>query len=332
MSRRGATLAVVVLLVVAVGGAAVWAGLFRSKNGAVHSVTVQRQAELSATVRATGKVDVTGKLPLPLAQAGTIRVVAVKAGDAVRAGDLVAAMDDTRQRQDLQAAADALDAAQYGVTGARARNNGDTAGRAAIVTAEAAVQDAQRRLDTARDALRRTLILAPIDGTILSVSVAEKGSYNQGQEVAQVANLQNLVLTVDVDELDIPRLGDNRAARIVFDAFPGREITGTLASVAPLSTNRGGRTIYEGSVAFARPPDLDLRPGMGADVTVATRTERNVLVVPDLAVETIGAKTFLTVLHDDGSRERVEVRTGIRANGVIVIASGVNEGTRVVVP
>ncbi len=332
MSRRVATLAVVLLLVVGIAGAVVWAGFFRTRNGTIHTVTVQRQAELSATVRATGKVDVTGKVPIPLPQAGTIRLVAVKAGDPVRAGEVVAAMDDTRQRQDLQAATDALDAAQYGLTGARARNNGDTGGRAAIVTAEVAVQDAQRRLDTARDALRRALILAPIDGTILSVSVAEKGSYNQGQEVAQIANLQNLVLTIDVDELDIPRLGDNRTAKIIFDAFPGREITGSLASVAPLSTNRGGRTIYEGSVIFTRPPDLDLRPGMGADVTVATRTERNVLVVPDLAVETIGAKTFLTVLHDDGSRARVEVRTGIRANGVIVIASGVSEGARVVVP
>ena len=160
----------------------------------------------------------------------------------------------------------------------------------------------------------------------------EKGVYNQGQEVAQIANLQNLVLAVDLDELDVPRLGDNRTAKITFDAFPGKEVSGTLVSVDPLAVNRGGRTVYTGNVSFVRPPDLALRPGMGADVSVATRTEQNVLVVPDLAVETIGAKTFLTVLHDDGSRERVEVRTGIRANGVIVIASGVSEGTRVVVP
>lgn len=332
MSKRAAAILFGLLLVVAVIGAAVWAGFFRTRGGSVHTVTVEKRAALSATVRATGKVDVTGKLPIPLTQAGAIRVLAVKVGDAVRTGDLIAALDDARQRQDLQAASDALDAAQYGLTNARARGTGDTAGRAAIVTAEATVQDAQRRLETARDALRRTLVLAPIDGTILSVSVVEKGIYNQGQEIAQVANLQNLMLTVDLDELDVPRLGDNRAATITFDAFPGEEIMGTLVSVAPIATNRGGRTIYEGSVTFARPPDLALRPGMGADVIVATRTEQNVLVVPDLAVETIGAKTFLTVLHTDGSRERVEVRTGIRANGVIVIASGVSEGTRVVVP
>ncbi len=332
MSRRTVVAAFSLLLLVAVGGATVWAGFFRTQRGNVHTVTVERRAELSATVRATGKVDVASKLPIPLTQSGTIRVVAVRVGDAVRAGDLIVALDDARQRQDLQAASDALDAAQYGLTSARAHGAGDPGGRSAIVNAEAAIQDAQRRLDTARDALRRTLVLAPVDGTILSVSVVEKGSYNQGQEVAQVANLRDLILTVDLDELDVPRIGDNRTATIIFDAFPGMEITGTLVSVAPLATNRGGRTVYEGSVTFARPPSLDLRPGMGADVTVATRTEQNVLVVPDLAVETIGAKTFLTVLHNDGSRERVEVRTGIRANGVIVIASGVSEGTRVIVP
>lgn len=331
MSKRIAV-AFGVMLVVAVVGAAIWGSFFRMKGGSIHTVAVEKQAALSATVRATGKVDVVGKLPIPLTQAGTIRVLAVTVGDAVHTGDLIAALDDARQRLDLQAASDALDAAQYGLTNARARGTGDSTGRAAIVTAEATVQDAQRRLDAARDALRRTLVLAPVDGTILSVSVVEKGIYNQGQEIAQVANLQNLILTVDLDELDVPRLGDNRAATITFDAFPGKEIMGTLASVAPIATNRGGRTVYEGNVTFTRPPDLALRPGMGADVTVATRTEQNVLVVPDLAVETIGAKTFLTVLHSDGSRERVEVRTGIRANGVVVIASGVSEGTRVVVP
>lgn len=332
MSRRAVAIAVSLLLTAALVGVGIWAAFFRSHGGSVHTVTVERRAELSATVQATGKADVTGKLPVPLPLAGTVQVVAVKVGDTIHAGDLVVALDDTRQRQDLQAASDALDAAQYGLTNARARGSGDAGGRSAIVTAEAAVQDAQRRLTTAQDALRRTLVLAPIDGTILSVSVVEKGSYNQGQEAVQIANLQNLILTVDLDELDVPRLGDNRTATITFDAFPGRAITGTLISIDPLAVNRGGRTVYEGNVTFVRPPDLDVRPGMGADVTVATRTEQNVLVVPDLAVETIGAKTYLTVLHDDGSRERVEVHTGIRANGVIVIASGISEGTRVVVP
>ena len=332
MSNRRVAIALGLLLVVMIAGVAVWAGFFRATRGSVHTVMVERRAELSATVQATGKVDVTGKLPIPLPQSGTVRLVAVKVGDSVRAGDLIVAMDDARQRQDVQAASDALDAAQYGLTSARLHGGGDSGGSSAIVTAEAGMRDAQRRLDTAREALRRTLVLAPVDGTILSVSVVEKGSYNQGQEIAQVANLQNLVLTVDLDELDVPRLGDNRTAKIIFDAFPGNEITGTLISVAPVATNRSGRTVYEGTVTFGRPTNLDLRPGMGADVTIATRTERNVLVVPDLAVEAIGAKTFLTVLHDDGSRERVEVRTGIRTNGVIVIASGVSEGTRVVVP
>lgn len=330
MNRRAAIVVATLLLVA--GGVAIWLTAFRSHGGNVRSVVVERRAELSATVRASGKVDVAGKLSVPLTQAGTVRVVAVKVGDAVRAGDILAALDDTRQRQDVQAASDALDAAQYGLTNARARGGGDAGGRSAIVTAEASVQDAQRRLDGAREALRRTLVLAPVDGTVLSVAVAEKGVYNQGQELLQLANLANLVLTVDLDELDVPRLGDNRSATIIFDAFPGQEVKGNLTTVAPLATNRGGRTIYEGTVAFARPPNLDLRPGMGADVSVATRTERNVLVVPDLAIETIGAKTYVTALHDDGTRERIEIRTGIRANGVVVIASGVGEGTRVALP
>ncbi len=241
---------------------------------------------------------------------------------------MLAQLDDTRQRQDVQAAQDALDAAQYNLTNAKRGGNGV----ASVVTAEAQVQDAQRRLDTAQAALRATLVVAPVDGTVLSIAAAEKGTYNQGQELLQLANLTNLILNIDLDEIDVPRLGDNRTAQITFDAFPGQTITGTLVAVAPLATNQGGRTTYTGTVTFPRPQGLDLRPGMGADVTIATRTERNVLVVPDLAVETIGSKTYVTVIHPDGTRERVEVRTGLRAEGVVVIASGVDEGTRVALP
>jgi membrane fusion protein, macrolide-specific efflux system len=111
MSRRTAVVVATVLIVVAVG-IAVWATLFRSHSGAVRTATVERRATLSATVQATGKVDVASRLSVPLTQAGMVRLIAVKVGDSVHAGDVLAALDDSRQRQDLQAASDALDAAQ----------------------------------------------------------------------------------------------------------------------------------------------------------------------------------------------------------------------------
>jgi RND family efflux transporter MFP subunit len=327
MSRR---IAIIVGILFVIGAAALGAWFVFARGGGAGERTaiVTRRDALSSSIRATGKVDVTGRVSVPLTQAGTVKLVAVRVGDTVRAGDVLAQLDDTRQRQDVQAASDALDAAQYALTNARRVGSGVSS----VVSAEAAVQDAQRRLDTARDALRRTLVVAPVDGTVLSVAAAEKGTYNQGQELLQLANLNNLILTIDLDEIDVPRLGDNRTTQITFDAFPGQQVTGTLVAVAPLATNQGGRTIYQGTVTFPRQQGLDLRPGMGADVSIATRTERNVLVVPDLAIETIGSKTYVTVIHPDGTRERVEVHTGLRADGVVVIASGVDEGTRVALP
>jgi len=320
---------VLVILLLVGAGAGLWAAFFRPAPAPVRTATVTRQAELSSTIRATGKLDVQNKLAVSLPLTGTVRTVAVRAGDTVRAGDVLVAMDDARARQSVQGAQDALDAAQYALTVARSDSRNDFTG---IISAEAKVRDAGRQLDDARTALGRTLVVAPLDSTVLTVSVAEKQGYNQGQEAVTLANLTNLVLLADIDELDVPRLGDNRDARIVFDAFAGQPVTGKLVSVAPLATNRGGRTIYEGQITFVRPVGLDLRPGMGADITIATRTERDVLVVPDLAIETIGARTYVTVLRPDGNRERVEVRTGIRANGLVVIASGVDEGTKIALP
>lgn len=326
MRRVVPWLVVLAVIALGVGG---WAAFIRQPETPPRTATVRRQAELAATIRATGRVEATGRLAVPLPVAGQVRLVGVRPGDGVRAGEVLLAMDDARPRQAVANAQDALDAAQYALTNARNDTRSDTS---ALVNAELRVREAQRGLDDARTALGRTLVVAPIDGTVLSVAVAERQNYNQGQEALVLANLQTLVLNADIDELDVPRLGDNREARITFDAFPGQPVTGRLVSVAPLATNRGGRTIYEGQIAFMRPPGVDLRPGMGADITVPTRVERDVLVLPDLAVETIGQRTYVTALRDDGNRDRVEVRTGIRANGLVVIASGVAEGTRVVLP
>jgi len=320
---------IIVIAVLIALGVGAWALFLRPAPSVARTATVIRQAELSSTIRATGKVDVSGKLAVSLPAGGAVRTVTVRAGDTVRVGDVLVAMDDTRARQTLQGAQDALDAAQYALTATRTDTRTDFAN---TVGAEAKVRDAQRQLDDARTALGRTLVTAPVDGTILTVSVAEKQGYNQGQEAVTMANLSNLVLLADIDELDVPRLGDNRDTRILFDAFPGQPVTGKLVTVAPLATNRGGRTTYEGQITFMRPAGIDLRPGMGADITIATRTERNVLVVPDIAIETIGARTYVTVVRADGNRDRVEVRTGIRANGLVVIASGVDEGAKVALP
>lgn len=327
MRRLVPVLVVLLVMALGVGG---WAAFLRQPEAPTRTTTVQRRAELAATIRATGRVDVLGRLAVPLPLAGQVRLLAVRPGDSVRAGEVLLAMDDARPRQTVQSAGDALDAAQYALTAARNDNRGDLT---AIVTAEQRVREAQRVLDDARIALGRTLVVAPTDGTVLTVAVVERQTYNQGQEALVLANLQNLVLNADIDELDVPRLPrDNREARITFDAFPGQPVTGRLVGVAPLATNRGGRTIYEGQITFTPPPGLDLRPGMGADITIATRIERDVLVLPDLAIETIGQRMYVTVLRQDGNRERVEVRTGIRATGFVVIASGVDEGTRVVLP
>ena len=85
----------------------------------MHTAVVERRPELSATVRATGKLDVAVRFPVPLTQPGTVRLIAVNVGDSVHAGDMLAALDDTPAASGCAIRVDALDAAQYGLTNAR---------------------------------------------------------------------------------------------------------------------------------------------------------------------------------------------------------------------
>ena len=220
-----------------------------------------------------------------------------------------------RQRQDLQAASDALDAAQYGLTSARERGGGDTDGRAAIVTAEAAVQDAQRRLDTARDALApnaRARANRWYDPARLR---HEKGVYNQGQELVQIANLAQSRPDGGHGRTRCaaPRRQPHRERSSSMPS-PARRCKGTLVVVAPLADKPGRAHVYEGNVTVC-PPARSRSParhGCGryrcdahrAATSSSCRTSR---------WRRLARRPSSPSSTTDGSRERVEVRTGIRA-------------------
>jgi membrane fusion protein (multidrug efflux system) len=196
----------------------------------------------------------------------------------------VAALDQARADRDHAAAGVA-----GGRAGVEAANAGFAVLRAQRVEAErtraelaVAVARAERDLDFAT-------IRAPFDG-VVGNRAAQPGQYVQpGTRLLAVVPLDRIYVQANFKETQVARLKPGQPADIVADAFPGRTIRGTVASVAPASgaefsllppenaTGNFTKIVQRLQVRIALPREIAaegfLRPGMSVTAGVRVRDE-----------------------------------------------------------
>lgn len=160
--------------------------------------------------------------------------------------------------------------------------------------AAASVMQAQGQLDQALAALRQaqtnlryTDILAPTDGIVISRAV------NVGQTVAAslqapviftiAQDLRAMEVHTNVAESDIGRLTAGMEATFTVDAYPGEPFRGTIREIRNAPQVVQSVVTYDAVIDVAN-PDLKLKPGMTATVTVIADERRGVLRVPNAAL------------------------------------------------
>ncbi len=173
-----------------------------------------------------------------------------------------------------------------------------------LKAAEFNVKSAQATLKEAEENLTKTNIYAPMSGTIskLSVEIGERvvgTTQMAGTEMLRIADLSQMEVLVDVNEIDIIRLAPKDTAIIEIDAYPNRKFKGIVTQVANSSKNSGTATtdqVTNFEVKVNILPDsytdllekgpVPLRPGMSASVSIQTEKKDGILMVPLQSVTT----------------------------------------------
>ena len=162
-------------------------------------------------------------------------------------------------------------------------------------------------LKEAQDNLKKTTIFAPVDGTISKLNV-EKGervvgtSQMAGTEMMSLANLNEMEVSVDVNENDIVRVNVGDTSTIEVDAYLGKKFKGIVTEVSNSATTSSALstdqvTNFKVKVRILRESYADIsdpehpgksvfNPGMSATVDIMTKKVNDVLSVPIQAVTT----------------------------------------------
>jgi HlyD family secretion protein len=158
---------------------------------------------------------------------------------------------------------------------------------AGVNAAKADVEQARAQLNQSQVNLALSIIKSPIDGTVISRSV------DVGQTVAAslqapvlftiAEDLTKMHIEASVPESDVGKLAVDMPVMFTVDAFPGQRFHGTIEQVRNAAVTVQNVVTYTAIVAVDN-PDLRLRPGMTATVTVVTARRSDALAVPNAAL------------------------------------------------
>ena len=238
-------------------------------------------------------------------------LTAVKASAVQSKAQLLKSQDDFKRSEDLFATNLISDSDH-----ATARTNLEVA-QANYDNALAQIRRTEGLLNQSRDLLSKTAIYAPIDGSISSLSseigerVVGTGTYT-GTEIMRVADLTNMEVRVNVNENDVVNVKVGDTARISIDAYPGRKFTGSVKEIASAAKTQGANTQEEVTNFQVKirvaDKDVNLRPGMSANVDIETKTVENVIAVPiqSVTVRSRDGKKTLEQLTAERDRKAKE--------------------------
>ncbi|WP_407293486.1 efflux RND transporter periplasmic adaptor subunit [Stutzerimonas zhaodongensis] len=169
-------------------------------------------------------------------------------------------------------------------------------------------------------------VTSPIGGVLQTLEVREGMTLPAGATLARVNGLDKVWLEVAVPEAQAAGLGPNQPVAARLPAFPGESLEGHIQAVLP-QADLASRTVRV-RVELSN-PDLRLRPGMTAEVSLA-RDSQPALVIPTEAVIRTGKRSLVMLAEDNGRYRPVEIRTGRETGEVTEVLAGLEEGQQVV--
>lgn len=359
----------IALLAALVTGAAWWRRSRR--NGPQYQTAAITRGDLTQTVTATGQLNPVVNVTVGCQISGTLAEIYVDYNSPVTNGQIIAQIDPATYRANLQlATADVanatatLELAQVNARRAKElfdsklipQSDYDTA-TASLHQAEAALLNKQASLSRARVDLDRCTIYSPVDGIVISRNV------DVGQTVAAslsaptlftIANdLTKMQIDANVAEADIGGVTAGQDVEFTVDAFPYRTFHGRVIQVrnAPITVQN---VVTYDTVIEVSNPDLKLKPGMTANVSIIIAHRENILKIPNAALrfrppETTATNTPLAAgptgtrargerktarslyLLRDGQPQSVPVKIGISDGITTEVLEGLNENDTIII-
>jgi HlyD family secretion protein len=347
--------------------------LFRSKGNEIKFRTEKIiRGDIEMSVTATGTVNPVTTVLVGTQVSGTIKNIYVDFNSPVKKGQLIARIDPAlfeaqvnQARANLLLAKANLEKAQATSVDAKrtmernkellaksliAQSDFDTAetnyetADASVSAAKSQVIQSEAALSSAETNLFYTKIVSPVDGIVVSRNVdvgqTVAASFQTPTLFSIAQDLTKMQIDTNVAEADIGGVKVGQNVEFTVDAYPDTTFKGKVWQVrnAPIIVQN---VVTYDVVIQVDNPELKLKPGMTANVSIIVSISKDVLKIPNAALRFRPVEKVKTEVQQKGSGvwileqgepKRIPVSTGISDGNYTELVSGnIKEGQEVIV-
>lgn len=302
---------------------------FKPKDAAPNYITADvSRSDIEDTVLATGILEATKMVSVGSQVSGQVKKMYVQLGDQVKQGQLIAQIDSVRQENDLKTAEASIknQQAQLAVRQAnlakvtaeykrqQAMYAQEATSKAELESALASFQTAQAdilalnaqieqsklTLDTSRENLGYTRIIAPMDGTVVAIVTEEGQTVNANQSaptIVKLAQLDTMTVKSEISEADVMKVEQGQTVYFTTLGNSDKKHYATLKQVEPApksinsentsnSSASSSTAVYYNALFDVPNDDGKLRINMTAQVSIVLSEAKNALSIPSSALQT----------------------------------------------
>ncbi len=179
-----------------------------------------------------------------------------------------------------------------------------------------------------------TLVRSSVSGLILDVpvkvgnTVINSNTFNDGTTIATVADMDDLIFDGNIDETEVGRLSPGMPVKITIGALQDVSFDAVLEYISPKAIENNGVNQFEIKASVKIPDEITIRSGYSANAEIVLQEIKQVLSIPESALQFEGDKTYVYLVTENGY-ERRDVVTGLSDGVNIEIKEGLSAGEKV---
>lgn len=331
---------VIIIAVIVVAVIGLIAGFrIRANANVERAITTEqvKRTDFVKTISSSGKIQAEKSVDLKFQTSGKLQWVGVAEGDTVSAYQAIATLDRREVQKNLEKALrdyssernDFEELWRVTYTGHTPENSLTDTMKRILEKNQWDLEKAVLDVELKQLAVEYATLITPIAGIVTHIDTPQAGvNITPAASVFSVSDPTSLVFTASVDETEVSDLSIGLEAVIMLDAFPEATFSGTISYISLTSElSSGGATVFPVKIKLSNQEGL--RIGFNGDVTIETKREPDVLVIPTEALREDKGETYV-FKKVNKAYVKTPVKIGERNEDVIIILAGLEEKDLVV--
>lgn len=282
--------------------------------------------DFTTSIKANTSLEANDRVMLKPSDAGFIKEILFKSGSYVKKGDILIRLEDAETQARVADAKAKVELAKLEYQRAEGLVKRSVGTKQEMDKKHAELLGAQAALSIMEAKQDQTLLKAPFDGIVSFKSVSVGSYVKPGEDLVEIVDINPVILDFRIPEVYIEKVHVGQTIEVSVQGYPEYLFTAEIEAIDPVVDAEGHSFRVRATLPNTR---HDLKPGLYAEMKIPIEVHKDVIIVPESAIDSVGNEEFVYVIADEKAHH-VPVETGGRDGNEVEIKGGLRPGLMIV--